>query len=1458
MKNTIKLFFVFVALIILLEASASSNTIDLYFANGMNGESEVDVQKMWLDYVDTLSHSSTYPDLYIKPDNAKVAYNASELGGLGDFFEVEMQKVVGDVISWAKAQRLLKEYVLNNTLIEYYNAKSQLFNFSDLHTQIESYKTDLRAGHSIIVVAHSQGNFFTNKVYETLSPCQQKYFKMIGVASPSFVISGGGPRISFDNDPVPMISFAPTTMGNPNRNRFKNGYGVVVDLPTFEYHGFAYYMGGNAHVRDLGIDKTVSTNVARVAIEGSVLSAIDNLMTIPEITPKSGIVNVQLTWGDSQVDMDLKVDMPFGEEDITDCKAVEHFYVESEDDIETGTYPVYIHNTRAPDESLLPQNIYLAIDTPGEAITFDFSVSLANMLNIGHVADIVVTADGEIDFVNHLSSTGHLGIVTHYGGSNDSSSNNDSGSGDGSSGDSGSNGGDGSNGGSNNGGSDSNGSSSGNSTGSYSDYVYKVQSKLKQATMGPLSGATIKLFEADDYLSNIPLYVGATTGGSSLLTTGVIYYPSSILDALEDEKLYVLSVQGGTDIDVNDDGVIDSNPTVNNGSIRAILSGKQLQNDDFKVNILTEIVFQATKKMLNDELNASTIIGQMDAVANKLLSVKEDTQELSDYNDTLHWLPMFDKEQLNFNYNEDIEPIVQKIYQNEDIYLDVYKLLYAGKVDGLEVDDNETDNSIHMTLNPLTDFSLLQKEHITLKDSTGNSVEFTFSIIDSAVVINPLTDLIEGESYTLAFDIAIHDDQNNTYLDTHQHELIIPDTTPPIIPENIIHIDENRDSIPVNAIDPSSPLKYTIVSGLDKELFEVKSEYYHPISFKEAPNYERPSDSDGDNVYELEVSVADRFSNVTTQRIQIIVDDVKEGPLLADTNMTVDENSPIGTYVGSMTVVNEGDGNLTSFELYDDSFRIDNLGKIYTKTVLDYERIDEYNLSIRARNNVGAWAVTKKSYIKINDIDEPLPEIHSFTGSMDDHAPSGKVVGQLYVYSGLDTEAEVRLVGEGADDFDVNTSGYITVSATADLNHEVKKQYDLKAIASNSYGESAEANVTIYINIWTKQIGTEAYDSARAFTVDKQSNTFLISQHYDSATNVNYTQITKRNSNGEVLWQKDVNQSINSMVVDDNGTVYLAGSKTTGRTYVVSNRTYTAYAARIMALSSTGDTLWSKIFDVGANSSDYFSHIVLNSQNELLLAGRTNGSFSGYTNQGSYDLIVAKLSRDGDVDYIHQIGTASYEIPYGFKVNKSDEPYMLVYQSGYKLLKLDQTNGHVLSSRSFGDPSDYSYYDYKDFIFDDEGNIYTLIQNYVWWEGNIDGSYVYQDDFNCVISKLDPNMNEVWTKSYGTVDREFPESIAINSKNEVYFTGMTEGSLYSNVSKKPYLLDYDDDIFLIKIDSNGEMVEAKQFGTISYDSGSFIEIDLNDDIYMAGSINESLDGNNYFGNRDVFLMKVPY
>ncbi len=109
-----------------------------------------------------------------------------------------------------------------DTLVD---ATAALENYDETK-QLDSYKNSIRLGHSAIVIAHSQGNLFTNVVYGKIAEDQTdkwmtKYFYMIGVASPAG--EGTGPKgieiVTFDNDPISLI---PDSIGTPIENPIRH------------------------------------------------------------------------------------------------------------------------------------------------------------------------------------------------------------------------------------------------------------------------------------------------------------------------------------------------------------------------------------------------------------------------------------------------------------------------------------------------------------------------------------------------------------------------------------------------------------------------------------------------------------------------------------------------------------------------------------------------------------------------------------------------------------------------------------------------------------------------------------------------------------------------------------------------------------------------------------------------------------------------------------------------------------------------------------------------------------------------------------------------------------------------------------------------------------------------------------------------------------------------------------
>ena len=105
--------------------------------------------------------------------------------------------------------------------------------------------------------------------------------------------------------------------------------------------------------------------------------------------------------------------------------------------------------------------------------------------------------------------------------------------------------------------------------------------------------------------------------------------------------------------------------------------------------------------------------------------------------------------------------------------------------------------------------------------------------------------------------------------------------------------------------------------------------------------------------------------------------------------------------------------------------------------------------------------------------------------------------------------------------------------------------------------------------------------------------------------------------------------------------------------------------------------------------------------------------------------------------------------------------------------------------------------------------------------------------------------------------------LALDSSDNIYLTGYTQGNLYNYVGGK--------DVFVVKYDASGTKHWTRQFGALSFsqksqynsssqmvsseDEGKKVSIDSTGNIYLTGNTQGGLDGNSNSGKEDIFLIK---
>ena len=97
----------------------------------------------------------------------------------------------------------LKQAISDATGANMASASQPFTNDADLAQHMQSYRAALDLHAKLVIVSHSQGNFYANAAYTALASEKPEYGAatgVIGVASPASMVAGGGPYATFSED----------------------------------------------------------------------------------------------------------------------------------------------------------------------------------------------------------------------------------------------------------------------------------------------------------------------------------------------------------------------------------------------------------------------------------------------------------------------------------------------------------------------------------------------------------------------------------------------------------------------------------------------------------------------------------------------------------------------------------------------------------------------------------------------------------------------------------------------------------------------------------------------------------------------------------------------------------------------------------------------------------------------------------------------------------------------------------------------------------------------------------------------------------------------------------------------------------------------------------------------------------------------------------------------------------
>lgn len=368
--------------------------------------------------------------------------------------------------------------------------------------------------------------------------------------------------------------------------------------------------------------------------------------------------------------------------------------------------------------------------------------------------------------------------------------------------------------------------------------------------------------------------------------------------------------------------------------------------------------------------------------------------------------------------------------------------------------------------------------------------------------------------------------------------------------------------------------------------------------------------------------------------------------------------------------------------------------------------------------------------------------------------------------------------------------------------------------------------------VWATNTQSTSTNSGNAVTTDSVGNVYVTGYYY--APSINFgTQVlenlgqsdfflVKYDPQGNVIWAKSAGSPDfdegNAVATDRDGNVYVTGSFN-GDTIAFDNIILTnsnpgVYHFFLVKYNSDGNALWA--INPDNDNWSYGHDLVVDEGGNIIVTGGFAyptlqfGSDTLYNNGSTgNDVFIMKFHPEVGLLWAVNAGGDSYDVGYGIDYDENKDIYV---------------TGSFSSTMVWG--SD------------------TLT--------SAGGSDI------CVL-KCNEFGNPIWAKSAGGVNHEDGLSLDVSSDQSVFVTGLF-ASPFIDFSSNPLVNLGDNDIFLAKLDQQGNTIWSKRAGESGWDEAFGVTSDLNSNAYLTGSFrsasitfgNETLTNANA-GKSDLFV-----
>jgi hypothetical protein len=283
-----------------------------------------------------------------------------------------------------------------------------------------------------------------------------------------------------------------------------------------------------------------------------------------------------------------------------------------------------------------------------------------------------------------------------------------------------------------------------------------------------------------------------------------------------------------------------------------------------------------------------------------------------------------------------------------------------------------------------------------------------------------------------------------------------------------------------------------------------------------------------------------------------------------------------------------------------------------------------------------------------------------------------------------------------------------------------------------------------------------------------------------------------------------------------------------------------------VSYAQTEDWLWTA--QGGGGSTDEGKAIAVDSSGNTYVTGAFNstatfGEFS-LVSSGSSDIFIAKIDPNGNYLWATRAGGSGTDSGYGIATDSSGNCYVtgafsstatfgettLISSAGFEIFtaKLSANGNFLWAQRGGGNGNDYG----RAIATDSSGNCY--VTGYIQYGVTFGAiSFTGLGAFEVFIAKLDTDGNYLWAIPAGGGSTDYAWGIASDSSGNIYVTGYFNGTATFGTTSLTSVGS--SDVFVAKLDTDGNWLWAKKAGGSSLDVSMAIAIDSSGNSYITGS-----------------------